>query len=102
MGVKSGVGKKGTLWHVQGMIVTTELPDDAVRSLRLGQEDIARRMRIDFAAMMYVERLASYGLACTLAGLDYHAFGLELGSRGIERHYSQHSLEEDVKNAVGQ
>lgn len=88
----SVVGRKRAEGHLAGMIVTTELPDDAVRSLRLEQEDIARRMRIDFAAMMYVERLASYGLACKLAGLDYHAFGLELGARGIERHYSQHSL----------
>lgn len=56
----------------------------------------------EIACLLYARDLLSLGRAAELAGLSKVDFGLELGRRGIPRHYTERELEADLAYARGE
>jgi predicted HTH domain antitoxin len=50
------------------------------------------------ACYLYDKQRFSLGQARALAGLDQMAFQKELAQRGIDIHYTQDDLDQDLKN----
>lgn len=84
------------------MSVIVEIPDEVARSLRLPEPERAGRLKLELACALYERGLLSCGKAAELAGVSRFLFGLELGKRGIERHYTEKELEQDLAYARGE
>lgn len=76
-----------------------EIPEDVYDALRLPEDERDGVMRAELACSLYDRGALSFGNARELAGLSKREFGELLADRGIERHYTDEELDEDLEYA---
>lgn len=81
------------------MELILKIPEDVVEVLRLPPGEVERELRKELALALYQRGVLSSGKACALAGMTRWEFEELLGQRQIRRHYTEETLEEDVKYA---
>jgi predicted HTH domain antitoxin len=79
------------------MAISIEIPDDILETVKLPPDRAKQELTKEMAFSLYQRKLVSMGNARKLSGLDKWDFLEGLAERGIERHYSEHDLEEDLK-----
>ena len=62
---------------------------------------MSKELLIELAIALYTQDLLSFGKAWELAGMGKYEFGLLLGARGVQRHYTAEELTEDLTYARG-
>ncbi|WP_276252551.1 UPF0175 family protein [Halomontanus rarus] len=77
-----------------------EISDEVYDALRLPEDEREGVMREELAVSLYARGALSFGKARELAGLSKRDFGKVLGERGVERHYTDEELEEDLAYAL--
>lgn len=76
-----------------------EIPEEVYDALRLPEEEREGVMRQELACSLYERGVLSFGKARELTGVSKREFGELLGERGIERHYTDEELAEDLEYA---
>lgn len=84
------------------MRLTLDIPDDVMAAMPVPEPERKRFLLLEIACTFYARDLLSLGRAAELAGLSKTDFGLELGRRGIARHYTPTELEADLAYARGE
>jgi predicted HTH domain antitoxin len=84
------------------MSITLEIPDDVLAALPIPAQERNGYLVLEIACGLYARDVLSLGKAAELAGMTKHVFGLELGRRGIARHYTEEELEADLAYARGE
>ena len=79
------------------MSISIEIPDDIMETVKLPPDRAKQELTKEMAFSLYQRRLLSMGNARKLAGLDKWAFIEGLAERGIERHYFEQELQEDLR-----
>lgn len=83
------------------MSVTLDIPDDVVAALPVPELERQSYLLKEMACLLYARGLISVGRAAEMLGMSKFDFGIEVGSRGIARHYSEVDLEADLAYAGG-
>ena len=78
------------------------IPDTVVAAIRLPEPRIKEELLKELAVTLYAQGLLSLGKARELAGIGKYEFGVLLGQRGIERHYTVEELTDDIAYARGE
>jgi len=76
-----------------------EIPEEVYDSLRLPEDERDGVMREELACSLYDRGVLSFGKARELTELSKREFSELLGERGIERHYTDEELDEDIAYA---
>ncbi len=84
------------------MGVTLNIPDSVVQCLRIPEEEIVQRLRIELAVALYSQGALSLGKAAELAEMNRMRFGELVGLRGIARHYGDAELAQDISYGRGE
>ncbi len=84
------------------MSIQLEIPDSIVQALKLAPAEREEQLLIELAVALYARSVLSFGKARELAGLSKYEFGIELGRRGVLRHYTTEDLQDDVTYARNQ
>lgn len=80
---------------------TIELPGDVYDAVNVPEDVRDEVLRRELAVSLYREQLLSAGKARELAGCSRREFHDLLGERGVERHYTDEELAEDLDYARG-
>jgi len=83
------------------MSLTLDIPDDVMAALPVPEAEREHYLLLEMACALYARDLLSLGRAAELAGVSKIDFGIEIGRRGIVRHYSQAELDADLAYARG-
>ncbi len=83
------------------MPLVIRIPDGIVEAIKIPQNRIERELIKEFSFFLYEKGFATMGVARKLSGLSKWEFMEGLPLRGIERHYTQKELEEDLRYAKG-
>lgn len=83
------------------MSIELTIPDSVTSAIRLPEGRISKELLIELAIALYTQDLLSFGKARELAGMGKYEFGLLLGERGVQRHYTAEELTEDLTYARG-
>ena len=83
------------------MSLTLDIPDDVMAVLPVPEAEREHYLLLEMACALYARDLLSLGRAAELAGVSKIDFGLEVGRRGIPRHYTQAELDDDFAYARG-
>ena len=75
------------------------IPDSILQSIRLPEKRIEGELLKELALSLYQQELLSFGKARKLANLSHFEFSQLLEARGINRHYTQQELDEDLDYA---
>lgn len=78
-----------------------EVPGEIFEALNVPEDDREETLRRELAVSLYREGYLSIGKARELSGCSRRAFHQLLGERGVERHYTEAELEEDLDVASG-
>ena len=78
------------------------IPETVVAAIRLPEPRIKEELLKELAVTLYAQGLLSLGKARELAGIGKYEFGVLLGQRGIERHYTVAELTDDIAYARGE
>ena len=81
------------------MSLKLTIPDSISEAIRFPEGRIKEGLLDELAVALYSDKLISYGKARELAAKSKYEFSVLLGKKGIERHYSEKELSEDVKYA---
>jgi predicted HTH domain antitoxin len=81
--------------------IIIEIPSDIAMALKVPDREVPTVLRQELAIQLYAQHLLSFGKARQLAQLSKWEFAELLGRRGIERHYDEKSLQEDMEFADG-
>ncbi len=81
------------------MSIQLEIPDSIVEAMRLSPDEQKEQLLIELGVALYARSILSFGKARELAGLSKYEFGIELGKRGVSRHYSEQDLQDDITYA---
>ncbi len=84
------------------MTLSIEIPDDILQTAKLPPDRAKEEITKEMAFSLYQRKIISMGNARKLAGLDKWAFIEGLAERGIERHYTEQELEEDIRHGSDQ
>ena len=84
------------------MGISIEIPDDIMETVKLPPDRAKQELTKEMAFSLYQRKLVSMGNARKLAELDKWAFIEGLAERGIERHYSEQELQEDLRYGSGE
>jgi len=79
--------------------IIMDIPSDIAMALKIPEQDALSVLRRELAIQLYSQHLLSFGKARQLARLSKWEFAELLGQRGIERHYDEQSLQEDMEFA---
>jgi len=82
--------------------IIIDIPSDIAMALKISDSEAPSTLRRELAVQLYAQHLLSFGKARQLARLSKWEFAELLGQRGIERHYDEQSLQEDVEFANDQ
>lgn len=80
---------------------TIEVPGEIFEALNVPEDEREETLRRELAVSLYREGYLSVGKARELAGCSRREFHELLGDRGVERHYTDAELAEDVDVASG-
>ncbi|MDZ7696644.1 MAG: UPF0175 family protein [Deltaproteobacteria bacterium] len=83
------------------MSLSIEIPDDIMETVKLPPTRVKHELTKEVAFSLYQRKLISMGNARKMSGLDKWSFIEGLAERGIERHYSEQELEEDIRYGSG-
>jgi predicted HTH domain antitoxin len=83
------------------MSVTLDIPDDVLAAIPVPEAERGRYLLEEIACSLYARGVLSLGRAAEVAGISKIEFGIELGHRGIPRHYTQTELDADLAYARG-
>jgi len=81
------------------MSLILHIPDEILESLNIPLEKVKKELQKELAFLLYQRGLASMGVARKLAGISKWEFIEGLAERGIERHYTEKELQEDLDYA---
>lgn len=79
--------------------IQLHIPRSVADAITLPEGRKEEELRRELAITLYREGMLSFGKARELADLDSFAFDQLLGARGIERHYGEDELDEDLTYA---
>jgi len=82
--------------------LTLDIPDELLAKLPVPPSERAEFLRMEVACALYARNVLSLGKAAELAGVAKFDIGIEVGRRGIPRHYSAQDLEADLAHARGE
>lgn len=80
-------------------MVEIEIDDEVYEALNVPEEDRDATVKTELAVSLYDRGILSFGKARALASQSTREFHRLLGERGIERHYTEDELDEDVAYA---
>jgi len=83
------------------MALHFDIPESITGSLRLPESEMEPRIRAELAFALYSQGILGFGKASELAGISRHAFAGLAGQRGIQRHYTEVELAQDMEYAGG-
>ena len=83
------------------MTVTLDIPDQILAKLPATPRERDARLLLELAVALYAKGTLSIAQGSELAGLSRMDFGVELGERGVPRHYGEAELAEDLAFARG-
>ncbi len=86
-----------TLIEVVSVQITMNIPEELVHAIRLPEEEIPARLKIELAIRLYRKKILNFGKARELADMTYWDFYELLGKESIVRHYGTRELEEDLR-----
>jgi predicted HTH domain antitoxin len=78
------------------MALTIEIPDEAVRAMRMTDSEARAELRKELALALYCRGALSLGKAVEIAGVTRAEFESVLARRRIERPYTVAELERDL------
>ena len=81
------------------MTLTLTIPNDVIESLKLPRQRMEVELRQEMAFTLYERGFCSMGVARRYAEMTKWAFLDGLAKRGIQRHYSEEELDEDIAYA---
>jgi len=76
-----------------------EIDDEIYDALTVPEDERDATVRTELAVSLYDRGVLSFGKARALAECSTREFHRLLGDRGIERHYTEAELDEDVEYA---
>ncbi len=81
------------------MDLTLKIPDEIIEPLKLPKKQVEKVLLKELSFLLYEKGYASMGVSRQLSGLSKWDFIEGLAERGIQRHYDEKALEEDIKYA---
>ena len=81
------------------MSLILTIPEEVLETIKLPRKKVEGELKKELAFLLYERELASMGVARRLSRMTKWEFIEGLTERGIQRHYGQKELEEDVKYA---
>ena len=84
------------------MSMILEIPDSIAHAIRLPASEQQQCLMTELAVALYARGILSFGKARELTPLNRVEFGLLLGRRDIERHYTKEDMEDDIAYAYSQ
>lgn len=82
--------------------IIIEIPSDIATALKIPDREVRPVLLQELAIQLYAQHLLPFGKARQLAELSKWDFAELLSRRGIEGHYDEQSLQEDIEFADGQ
>ncbi len=83
------------------MSLVINIPNDILESAKIPRAEFKQTLYQEMAFALYARGIASLGSARKLSKLDKWTFLDGLAERGIERHYYETELKEDIAYAAG-
>lgn len=83
------------------MSLTLDIPDDVMAAMPVPEAEREHFVLCEIACSLYARGVLSLGRAAELAAMSRADFGIEIGRRGIPRHYTQEELDADIAYARG-
>ena len=84
------------------MSIILNIPDSVARGLRLPENEVESRLRMELSVALYAQGILSFGKAAELANVSRFLFADAVTQRGIPRHYTDEELAEDLTYAHGE
>jgi predicted HTH domain antitoxin len=81
------------------MAISITIPDDVLESAKIPRSELKQELLKEMAFALYSRGITSLGTARKLAKIDKWMFLEGLAERGIERHYNEAELKEDIAYA---
>ena len=81
------------------MAISITIPDDVLESAKIPRSELKQELLKEVAFALYSRGITSIGTARKLAKIDKWMFLEGLAERGIERHYNEAELKEDIAYA---
>jgi predicted HTH domain antitoxin len=81
------------------MAISITIPDDVLESAKIPRSELKQELLKEMAFALYSRGITSMGTARKLAKIDKWKFLEGLAARGIERHYNEAELKEDIAYA---
>jgi predicted HTH domain antitoxin len=81
------------------MAISISIPNDVLESTKIPRSELKQELLKEMAFALYTRGIASMGTARKLAKIDKWKFLEGLAERGIERHYNEAELKEDIAYA---
>ena len=81
------------------MTVTLNIPDEIMATLPTAPRERDARLLLELAVALYAKGTVSLSQGAAMAGLSRMDFGVEVGERGIPRHYGEDELAGDLAHA---
>ncbi len=81
------------------MALSIDIPDNILYTIKLPQSQIKNKLTQEIAFTLYERGLTSMGTARQFAKLNKWAFIEGLAERGIQAHYGEHEMNEDIAHA---
>jgi len=81
------------------MSLQLSIPDSVIAALRVPEPRVQQTLLVELAIALYQQNILSFGKSRELAQLDKYEFGQLLGTRHIERHYTEEDLSDDLDYA---
>lgn len=76
-----------------------EVPAEIAQAIRLPDEEVPGRVRLELAVALYAQKLLSLGKAAELAGWSRLDFDAVLHQRGVPMHFGPNELAQDMAYA---
>ncbi len=81
------------------MAISITIPDDVLESAKIPRSELKQELLKEMAFALYSRGITSMGMARKLAKIDKWMFLEGQAERGIERHYNETELKEDIAYA---
>jgi predicted HTH domain antitoxin len=83
------------------MAISITIPDEVLESAKIPRSELKQELLKEMAFALYSRGITSMGTSRRLAKIDKWVFLEGLAERGIERHYNEAELKEDIAYAAG-
>ncbi len=83
------------------MPLVLTIPDEILETIKLPKMQAEKELKKELAFLLYEKGMVSMGVARRFAGMTKWEFIEGLAERGIQSHYYDKELDEDIKYAKG-